>query len=481
MGKLLKKWHALPSSTKSSLAFMLSSFLTTGLSVITTPIFTRVIPQEQYGLVATYYSWLSIVDVFALLGLTSAGVFNVGLNDYRDKRSKYISSILTLCNLTTVVVFGILFLAKYFIGEGFMLPTNLLVLMFVHFIFSPANIFWITREKYEYRYKLSTLITVASSILSLGASVLFVLISKSDRLGEIRLWSSEAAVMLFYVPIYFYIMLKGKKFVSPSIWKQTLVFALPLIPHYLAQHVMASADMIMISELVSEADTGIYSVVSTIGKIATIVWSAINVSLIAITFEALNEKKYKRLHGLTVSLVLAYGVVCLGITLIAPEVLMLLAPADYAAGVYVVPPIACVSFITSLYNVYANVEFYYKKSFNIALATIVAAVLNIALNFILIPKFSYIGAAYTTLVSYVVLILMHYIGYRRATKDKVYNDKLMLAVSLSIIALCLVCNLLYINNIVRYVIVGLILILAVIKRKTVIQKLKLLYGKDSEN
>ncbi len=477
MRKLLSKWHALPDSTKSSLAFMLSSFLTTGLSMLTTPIFTRLIDQSQYGLVATYYSWLSIVDVFALLGLTSAGVFNVGLNDFKNERNKYISSILTLCNFTTLFVFGALFVAKQFIGEDFMLPTNLLVLMLIHFIFSPANIFWITREKYEYRYKLSTLITIVSSIVSLACSLLFVLLMESDRLGEVRLWSSEMAMLLFYVPIYLYIMLKGKSFVNLSLWRQTLTFALPLIPHYLAQHVMASSDTIMISEMVSDADAGIYSVVSTIGKIATIVWSAINVSLIAITFEALNDKKYQRLTNLVSLLVLGYGVVCISITLIAPEVLAILAPSSYAAGVYVVPPIASVSFITSLYNVYANIEFYHKRSFSIAMATIVSTVVNLVLNYILIPKFSYMGAAYATLISYGVLILMHYIGYRRATGERVYKDGPIFLISAAVIAVCLLANLLYINTVVRWVIVGAIMLVAIIKHKAIINKLRALYSK----
>ena len=477
MKKLFQKWHNLPDATKSSLAFMFSSFLTTGLSVITTPIFTRLIDQEQYGIVAIYYSWLGIVDVFALLGLTSAGVFNVGLNDYKDRRDKYISSILTLCNLMTIAVFGALFLAKYFIGEDFILPMNLLVLMFIHFIFSPANIFWITREKYEYRYKLSTIITVLSSAVSLGVSLLFVKFMESDRLGEVRLWSAEMAVLLFYVPIYLYILLKGKKLVNLSIWKQTITFALPLIPHYLAQHVMASADTIMISEMVSDADAGIYSVVSTIGKIVTIVWSAINVSLIAITFEALNVKNYQKLKGLTLTLVIVYGALCFAVTLIAPEILMILAPDNYAKGVYVVPPVACASFLSALYNIYGNVEFYHKKSFNIATATIVATVVNIVLNFILIPKFTYTGAAYTTFASYVVLILMHYIGYRRAEKERVYNDKMLIFVATVITALCVASSLLYTNSMVRYVIIGVIFVTMILEHRAIIKKIKALYSK----
>lgn len=478
MKKLLNKWHALPEATKSSIAFMLSSFFLTGLSVLTTPIFTRVIDKAQYGIVATYNSWLSIIDVFALLGLTSAGVFNVGLNEYKNSRDRYISSILGMCNIVTVVVFGVLFGLKSFFGDDFILPYNLLLLMFIHFVFSPANIFWITRQKYEYKYKLSTLITVFSSIVGQAFSLIVVVLSSSSELGSVRLWSSEIAMLLFYIPIYFYVIFKGKKFFDLKIWKKTLVFALPLIPHYLAQHIMASADTIMLKELVNEEAAGVYSVVYTIGKIATIVWSAINISLIAITFEALNTKEYKRLSRLTASLILGYGAVCLIVTLIAPEVLMILAPASYSAGVYVVPPIACVSFLSALYNVYANVEFYHKKPFYIAVSTIVATIVNLVLNYILIPRFSYIGAAYTTFISYVVLIIMHFIGYKKCARgEKIYNSYLIFLISAVIVGACLACNLLYINIIVRYAIIAVLGILAIIKRKSIIEKISTLLSK----
>ena len=478
MKNLFKKWRALPDSTKSSAAFMLSSFLITGLNFVTTPIFTRLMDKVQYGMVATYNSWLFIIDVFALLGLTSAGVFNVGLNEHRDgARSKYISSILTLCNITTIAVFGALFGAKLLFGEDFILPLNLLVLMFIHFIFSPANIFWITREKYEYRYKLSTLITVISSLLSQTVSLLFVLYTTSESTSSVKLWSTELTLLLFYVPIYFYILMKGKSFFNLKLWKQTLVFALPLIPHYLAQHIMTSADMIMITEIIGEADSAIYSVVSNIGKVATIAWSAINVTLIAISFEAFDKRDYVSLRKTVTALIIAYGTLCLGVCLLAPEILAILAPADYAHGVYAVPPIACVAFICGLYNIYGNVEFYHKRAFSIALATVVSAIFNVALNALLIPFIGFVGAAYATLASYAVLILMHYIGYKRCSEDEIYNNKTILIISVAIMAACLLTSLIYFNNIVRYAIIGAMLLLALIKRKSIQTKIKLLFNK----
>lgn len=54
------------------------------------------------------------------------------------------------------------------------------------------------------------------------------------------------------------------------------------------------------------------------------------------------------------------------------------------------------------YSLYVNIEHYYKKTPYITVNTIIAAASNIVLNFIFIPRYGYIAAAYTTLASYFI-------------------------------------------------------------------------------
>lgn len=476
MKKMIEKWKAIPNSVKSSIAFILSSFFLKGVSFITTPIFTRLMDTTQYGIIATYSSWVSIIDVFALLGLTSAGVFNVGLNDYKDSRNQYISSILTLCNLTTFAVFGVIAVLKAFcptfLAQILDLPTNLLVLMFLHFLFNPAHVFWITRQKYEYKYKLAFIITIGSALASQIVSILGVLNTGDHTAAYVKLWCTELASFIFVIPLYILAFWRGRTFINGSIWKQTLRFALPLIPHYLAQHVMSGSNRIMLSNMDSESAAGIYSVVANISMIASLIWNAINASLVAFTFENLSRKEYKRINNTACILMLGFGIACFGICLIAPEVLKILAPPEYYQGVYAIPAIAGVAFLSALYNLFANIEFFNKKSKYITAATIVAMVINVVLNWIVIPKYSFIGVAYASLISYAVLVLMHYIGYRKSSPDKVYNSKLLLLITVVCIGACILCNLLYTSNTLRYWIAAVIAILAISNRRFIVRKIK---------
>lgn len=472
--RILKRWNSIPDAAKSSIAFAVSSFFTRGIVFLTTPVFTRALDTEQYGLVTTYNSWVSILEVFAILGLTSAGVFNVGLNEHKKDRDQYVSSVLFLCNITTICVFIIIFGIKTFSGFFSILPNNLLLAMLIGFLFSPAQIFWLTRQRYEYKYKLAFIVAIVSSIVSQLISLLAIIVLKNNNyeLGIVKIWASTLALLLVQIPIYIHLYFKGRVLYNPIIWKATLAFALPLLPHYLAQHLMSSSDRIMISSMYSQTGAAIYGVVSNISMVTTIIWSAINASLIPITFDKIEKHEETGLNLVVVPLLIFYSAMCFIVTLIAPEVLIILAPKEYYSGIYAVPPIAITAFVTALYNIYANIEFYHKKSWWIAFSTIVSASINLILNSIFIPRYGFVAASYTTFVSHILLVFLHYIGYRKYHKCKMYNDKQILAILLITIVLCLMCNLLYSNDILRYALVFIALVVSVIRRKSIIECVK---------
>lgn len=487
MKKLREKWKSMPDSAKSAIMFGICSFINSAISFLVTPAFTRIMSTEQYGVVTDYNSWRYIIEVFAVLGLLSVGAFNVGLNEYRECRDQYIANMLILSNIATVIVFGLLFAVKFIFLPEFILPQELLWLMLLYFLFNPALSFWLARQRYEYKYKLSTVITLSSVMVSQGLAVLLVLLFGAEEAQEAAeaasngmlpaFWKQLGTVgglTLFAVPIYIGLMKKGKnreqKQVPPrrTMWKQVLVFTLPLIPHYLAMHVMNGADRIMVGKLISSEAEAIFGVVSTIGTIATIAWLAINASLVPYIFENMNVGRVQSIRKTTTLLALGYMVLCIFVCLVAPEALLILAPEEYQSGVYAIPPIAAMAFFNALYNIFASIEFYYKKSVGIAVATVVATLTDIGLNFWLIPKFGLVAAAYTTLVANAIMVLAHYIGYRRCSSKQIFNDGLLFAMAAVCTAVCLACSLFYDNIWLRYGMIAVLLTGAVINRKRII-------------
>lgn len=58
-----------------------------GISVVTVPIFTRMMDTTSYGRVSAYFSWLNIISIICSFKL-GAGVYNKGLSKYKDEQEK---------------------------------------------------------------------------------------------------------------------------------------------------------------------------------------------------------------------------------------------------------------------------------------------------------------------------------------------------------------------------------------------------------
>lgn len=67
--QFIKKYEKMPVVARASLWFVICGFMTRGVSLLTTPIFTRLLTTEQYGVYSVFNSWLEIVTIFASLKL----------------------------------------------------------------------------------------------------------------------------------------------------------------------------------------------------------------------------------------------------------------------------------------------------------------------------------------------------------------------------------------------------------------------------
>lgn len=460
--RILLGWKKLPAPSRSALVFGVCSFLSSGISFLLMPLFTRLMDTEQYGVVTDYNSWHYILEVFAVLGLASVGSFNVGLNEYRENRNRFVSNMLIMVNLATVAVFGVIFIIKVTVFEGFILPWPLLLLMGVSFIFSPATTFYLARKRYEYGYVKGAIVSIGSMLATQGLAIVLILTGSFAEPSKLKIIGSVIGILIFAIPLYIFLLIRGGIKPDRKMMGQMFVFTLPLLPHYLALHAMNGADRIMVGKLASTSSEAIYGVSSAVGLAAATVWTAINGSLQPYIFGKLNEKDHRSVNRTCTLIVAGYGVLCVIISFMAPEILMILAPAEYKEGLSAIPPIVGMAFLNALYNVYASVEFYHKKSVGIAVATIIAAGLNIALNAWLIPIYGLSAAAYTTLISNAVLTFCHYIGYRRCRGEKIFNDFAFLGISVACIALSLAVEMIYDFRILRYSIVFLMILLVLL-------------------
>src|SRR5207249_1710635 len=90
-------------------------------------------------------------------------------------------------------------------------------------------------------------------------------------------------------------------------------------------------------------------------------------------------------------------VLAVGLSVLSPEVVLILAGPQYGAATQVLPVIAFASVFQGLYTLLVTVVFLMKRTARLALLTISSAILNIGLNLVLIPRIGIMGAAWSTL------------------------------------------------------------------------------------
>ncbi len=475
MKKLFEKLKKLPAAAKASIAFFLASVVTKGIAYILTPIYTRILPPEIVGKASMFTTWLEIFGIVAMFSL-SAGVFNNGMVDHPEKRDEFSFSMLVLSNIITLF-FSILLLTLYpFIQEFIGLDYAFIFLMCIVFLFQPAYNFWSARQRYELKYKASIFWTILSTIVSPVTAIVLILTTDGNDLYA-RIFGANVFSIIMYVGFYVFLAKKSKFKVNVKYWKEALLFNLPLIPHYLSTYLLGNTNKLLIQNIVGDAAVAYYGVAYSVAAVALIVWSAVNATLIPHTYENCKTKNYSAINKVVMPILTVFAVICVLVMLFAPEVVAIMATAEYMEAIYVIPPVVGGVFFQVHYYIYANVVYYYKKPKFVMIASVLATVLNFVLGYVFISNFGYLTAGYVTMICFLVQATIDYFAMRKVVKDKIYNMKYIGLLSIIVVACALTCNLLYPLPILRYAIVAVLLILAIIFRKKIIDSIKALKEK----
>ncbi|MBO5320073.1 MAG: oligosaccharide flippase family protein [Ruminococcus sp.] len=466
MKKILKKYNDIPIAGKATLWFVFCSTLQKCISLITTPIFTRLMTTEQYGQFGVYNSWLQIFTIITTFRLNYS-VFNKGMSKYREDRDAYTSTMQTLTFVITLISLMIYLVFREPINNLIELPTFVMIAMFIELLVFPAVEFWTIRKRYEYIYKPVVFRTLLMTVLNAVVGVVAVLLA--DEKGYARILSCIAVNFAFGMALFVYNLHKGKKMFVWEYAKFALLFNLPLIPHYFSQYMLDQFDRIMIQKLVGVAEAGIYTVAYNAGLMMKIVTQSLNNALVPWQYGKLEKKDLKSIDTNMFFIYIVIGVISFLFSLCAPEIMRIFADERYYGAVYVIPPIALSMFFMFMYNTFGNVEFFFEKKKFTMYVSIGCAAIKVLLNFICIKAFGYIAAAYTTLFCYILFAAAHYIymtvSVRKELNTKnVFDTKRIVLLSAVLVFFGLIVVLLYDMFIIRYLILLICMILAVWKR-----------------
>ncbi|MCD8051143.1 MAG: oligosaccharide flippase family protein [Clostridiales bacterium] len=472
--KLKSAYQQLSDAKKTSIYFTICNFLQRGTAFITVPIFTRLLTTQEYGVYSVYQTWFELLVVVTSLKLPYEGLNN-GLIRYEEDKDGYVSSIAGLISVMTLGWLVVYLLFRRWIDQFIGLSSLLMGLMFIEIFFNPPLYLWTNRERFDFRYRAPVAVTVASTIVSPVIAIVAVLCTPYK--AEARIIATVAVQGVSGAALYVYLLKKGGKFFNATYWKFALRFNLPLIFYYLSQTVLNQADRIMINYYEGTGSTAIYSVAYTAATLTLLLVSAINGSYNPWMYKKLKAGAYGEIRKQSTLICLMLGVVVLLMTAFAPDLVALLATGEYQSAIWVIPPVAASVFFVFLYMLFANVEMYYGETRLIPAVSIISAGANLVLNAIFIPLFGFLAAGWTTLVSYVLLTLLHFLVMKRACRrhsveENVFAEKRLAVLTVAVIVGCFAMMALYRVGYWRYLVFLLAGLAGIWKRKSLLALLK---------
>lgn len=423
--------------------------------LITFPYVSRVL---QAGGIGKYNFANSIVSYFLLiaaLGISNYAVREgAKLRDNREKISSFASQIFTINLVSTIISYILLFLSLIIFKNLQSYKTAILIFG-LQIFFTTIGVEWIYTIFEEYAY-----ITIRSIIFKIISIILlFVLVRKSTdylNYAGVTVFSSVGSNVLNY--------LHSKKLCDIKIvfkidWKKHLRPILIIFATGIATQIYLNSDITILGILKNDYVVGIYSVSSKIYNIVKSLVQAIVVVAVPRLSMLLGKGEIKKFRSLlrqvTSSLVMFTFPITTGLYMLAPQVIILISGKGYLRGVSSLR-ILCFALVFSVFSwIFAYcILLPAKRENKFLVSAIVSALLNIGLNFFLIPLISENGAALTTsLAELVMLIIITY--YSKDMLKGVYDHKfwkefcIYLLGSLIIVIICLIGNKIFSSTVVK--------------------------------
>ena len=413
--------------------------------LITFPYVTRVLHAENLGKVDFAVSYVSYFALIAALGITNyATREGAGLRDDRDKLSRFGSEVLTINCASTLVAYALLIVSVIAWPHlhGY---VNLIAIQAVTIFANTIGMEWLFNVEEDYGY-----ITARTLLIQLFAGAfLFLFIKTPD---DYPFYAAVLAIQTTGSNVFN--LIRSRKYVRVRLvwdfdpWPHLLPMLI-LFGSALAVTVCVNIDITFLSALRGDYEVGIYGTAAKVYKmVKQLLFAVVTVSLPRLSYYKANgrDRQFTRLlsnvaHGLMITVFPA--VLLLG--LLADYVILLIAGESFAESIPLLqilcaalPPAVLATFATN------SILLPNKGDTLVLRATILGAVVNTVLNVVAIPLWGATGAAITTAISELT-VLVAALWYGRAFVDyREFARSLLSAIRSTTlgIALMVICHLL---------------------------------------
>lgn len=365
------------------------------ITMIMVSIYTRALSQDAFGEFSLFKTYASITCVFIGLNAPASIIRRYhDNNENSDDFSSYVMTTIVFSLLMGVVITAILAV----LNVGFFW-----IWISIYSTFYAIVNIYLNDLRAKNNAKLFVFISVAKDILYLGITCFLLFNGGGYESGVYGL-----TVSLIIITIILFMWKRPKPKLEKESLLYTIKFSLPLIPHTISSFILNNIDRILIGMFISLSAVAKYSFIYQLSVGLNLVILSINQAWQPYFFDFLNKRNIKEIIEYLKMIFAVVSSVALGLIFFGKEITFILGGAEYNDTYTMLIPL-CLGYVcVFLYSIYVNYNMYHKKTNTISINTAIAGALNIVLNYFAFKKFGYQAAAYTTLISYFVLLLLHY-------------------------------------------------------------------------
>lgn len=432
-------YNKLKSLFLSSSIYTLGSLLSRALFLISMPIMTRYLVPAEYGTLSVINVVTGIMMTCYSLGTTSFAMRYYYEFDAEKERKRLLGTIFTCIISYTffvsvlISIFGDFFFQRFFDDIPF--SPYMLLGIWICFVgmfeILPDALFRIRDEAV-----LFISIKFVKSALGITLAIVSVVIFKRGAEGPL---GASLIVGIFFAIYYmYYLRDKIELNLSIPIIKKCLKFSLPVLFLLLGRGLLDSSDRLILQHFVDLSVVAFYSVGSTLGSVLVMLASSINTAWTPFFYATAKEESsinakwiFSYVASYVGTIIIFFG---LCVIIFRHEIIYILAPPSYYPVIEIIPFIMTGAVLNALFFIPVRGIFQEKKTVYLPVMVLIGLIVNIVLNFVLIPMFQMLGAALATAAASFVMLAMCFI-----VSQKLYYIPYQYIRLLKVLAACVLC------------------------------------------
>lgn len=393
---------------KKFLSFSIGGYVALAIGFFTTPIITRMLSPEQYGVSSMVTVVVNLILLICGLGLDQGFVRHF-YEEEEFNRGKLLYNSLKLPIVLTLILTVLILIFKqrisiYLFGEN----SNFMIAIFIFTIFiTLINKFSVLVIRMAQKAKLFSLLQILTQLLNF----IFIVLLFKKYGNDYKTLVLGGTFSLGFVTLVSVLLEKDIwKFKGENekiTTKQLLHFSVPLTITMALSWVFSSADKIVIKQFSSLTELGLYAAAFKIVALLNIIQSGFTTFWTPVAYEKYENDGESTKFFEDIHTYVSFGMFMVAIgLLLGKDILILILGPKYSSATDIMP---MMTFMPIMYTIsettVIGINFKKKTKYHLYIS-IVVAIFNVIGNLVLVPKFGAKGAAISTGTAYIIFFTL---------------------------------------------------------------------------